>query len=273
MREADGNERRILVIVPFALDEAALDARSEQAADYTARRSVSFVFRPVRVGPTSFVGGHDWLLADLGVFEAGCQAQEEGFDAVCVDTMSDSGVSALRSVLDIPVVGPGRNALLLAITLGARFSILALWHPSVVRYRAAIGDLHLERHCASIRSLGFEPDFVGLLRGKEKAARDRLLEVGRQCVADDGADVIVLGSTTLHAAAKWLIDDLGIPVVNPGPASYAMAELLIDTGLSQSRKCYLKTPAPKLEVYRAMADAAAQVGGALPASGHGEGEG
>jgi len=253
-------ERKILVIVPFALDDAQLKARTTQVEEYAAGRGTSFVFRSVRVGPTSFVGWHDWLLADLGVFEAGCHAQEEGFHAVCVDTMSDSGVSALRSVLDIPVVGPGRNAMLLAITLGARFSVVALWRPSVVRYRAAIADLRLEHHCASIRSLDFDPDFAGLLQGKEEAARQRIVEVGRSCVEQDGADVIILGSTTLHAAATWLEEELDVPIVNPGPASYAMAGLLLDTGLSHSTACYPRTPVPRLDLYRTMADAVVQRG-------------
>lgn len=251
-----GSDRRILVIVPFAMEEAALAARSAQAAEYGARRGVTLEFRPVRVGPTSFVGNHDWLLADLGVFEAGCRAEQEGFAAVCVDTMSDSGVAALRSVLDIPVVGPGRTALLLAVTLGTTFSVLALWHPSVVRYRSAIADLRLQAQCASVRSLDLEPDFVRLLEGKEDEARRRIVEVGRACVADDGADVLVLGSTTLHKAAAWLGEAVDVPVVNPGPASYAMAELLVDTGLSHSRSCYLRTPAPRLDLYAAMAEAA-----------------
>lgn len=256
MSTATAEDRQILVIVPFALDEAALAPRAAQAAGYGAGRGVSFVFRPVRVGPSSFVGNHDWLLADVGVFEAGCRAQEEGFVAVCVDTMSDSGVGALRSVLDIPVVGPGRTALLLAVTLGTRFSVVALWHPSVVRYRAAIAELHLERSCASVRSLDFQPDFVGLLRGKEEEARRRITEVARACVEEDGADVVVLGSTTLHQAATWLTEALDVPVIDPGPASYAMAELLIDTGLRHSRACYLRTPAPRLDLYEAMAEAA-----------------
>ena len=38
------------------------------------------------------------VLADVGILEAGLDAEKEGFLAVCIDTMSDSGVSALRSV-------------------------------------------------------------------------------------------------------------------------------------------------------------------------------
>ena len=56
--------------------------------------------------------------AVVALFEAGRSAQEDGYDAVCIDTMSDSGVNALRSVLDIPVIGPGRCSYLTALMLG-----------------------------------------------------------------------------------------------------------------------------------------------------------
>ena len=42
------------------------------------------------------------------MFEAGLSAEDDGYDAVCIDTMSDSGVNALRSVLDIPVIAPAK---------------------------------------------------------------------------------------------------------------------------------------------------------------------
>ena len=43
------------------------------------------------------------------MFEAGLDAASEGYDAICIDTMSDSGANALRSMLDIPVITPGRR--------------------------------------------------------------------------------------------------------------------------------------------------------------------
>ena len=63
---------------------------------------------------------HDYVLADLGMLEPGMSAQDDGYDAVCIDTMSDSGVNALRSVLDIPVFGPGRLSFLTGPWMGTR---------------------------------------------------------------------------------------------------------------------------------------------------------
>src|SRR3546814_20130782 len=95
---------------------------------------------------------HDCLMMDLGVYEAGRTAEQEGFDAVVIDTMSDSGMAALRSVLSIPVIGPGKASMLYAQTLGAKFSVLAQWKPALPRYRKVIRDYGFERQCASVRS-------------------------------------------------------------------------------------------------------------------------
>ncbi len=108
---------KILVIVPFALDEAGVSNRREQLKEVRLAPDVAFDYRPVTAGPTSFMSPHDWALMDMAIFEAGLSAQDDGYDAVCIDTMSDSGMAALRSVLDIPVVSPGKASMLFALTL------------------------------------------------------------------------------------------------------------------------------------------------------------
>ena len=108
---------KILVIVPFALDADGVARRRGQLKSVKLDSGSEFHYRAVKAGPTSFMSPHDWALMDLAIFEAGSSAQEEGFDAVCIDTMSDSGVAALRSVLDIPVFGPGKVSMLAALML------------------------------------------------------------------------------------------------------------------------------------------------------------
>ena len=82
---------KILVIVPFALDEQGLARRRGQLDAVRLDPASEFHFRPVTAGPTSFMSPHDWTLMDLAIFEAGAEAQAEGYDGVCIDTMSDSG--------------------------------------------------------------------------------------------------------------------------------------------------------------------------------------
>ena len=100
--------KKILVIVPFAMSEDNRELRRQQLDSLALPPGVQFEYRSVKAGPVNYASHHDFVLADVSIFEAGCRAEQEGFDAVCIDTMSDSGVAALRSVLDIPVFGPAR---------------------------------------------------------------------------------------------------------------------------------------------------------------------
>ena len=93
-------------------------------------------------------------------FEAGISAQSDGYDAIVIDTMSDSGMTPLRSMLDIPVVSPGRASMLFALMLGNQFGILAQWDKALTRYRKATSEYGLTGHCAAIDHFDEPPDFA-----------------------------------------------------------------------------------------------------------------
>lgn len=249
---------KILVIVPFALDKEGVGRRREQLSTVRLDAGSDFHFRPVKAGPASFMSPHDFALMDIAIFEAGVTAQEEGFDAVCIDTMSDSGMAALRSVLDIPVVSPGKASMLFALTLGSKFSVLAQWQPALFRYKRALVEYGLQQQCASVRSFDIPPNFDSLLDGKQETAFPQMRDVCMRCVEEDGAEVICLGSTTMYQAAAWLAERLPVPVINPGPLTYKLVETLLALRLSHSRAAYPKPLSPQIPMLQAMLRGAAQ---------------
>lgn len=249
--------RKVLVIVPFPMSEENRLQRVAQLDAVELGPGIAFHFRPVRAGPANYTSEHDSVLADLSILDAGKRAQDEGYDAVCIDTMSDSGLAALRSVLDIPVIGPGRASMLAALMLGERFSILIMWDRWRHLYRKPILELGLTWRCASIRSIGVEPSNQSLLAGKEDEVFPLLLAAARRCVEEDGADVILLGSTTMHQAHAYLRERLPVPVINPGPLSYKLAEAALALRLSHSRKAHPRPAVPRLDMVDAMLAAAA----------------
>lgn len=243
---------KILTIVPFPMSEDDITRRSRQRDVVKLDAGTEITFRPVRVSSESFMSQHDWILMDLGVCAAGQSAQQEGFDAVCVDTMSDSGVAALRSILTIPVLGPGRASMLYALSLGSTFSVLTQWQPANLRYRKVLRELGLERQCASVRSFDIPPDFHSLLSGKEDKAFPLMLDTARRCVEEDGAEVICLGSTTMHEAHAYLAERLPVPVINPGPLSYKLIESMLALGLTHSARAYSPPVMPKPDLMAAL---------------------
>ena len=250
--------KKILVIVPFAMSADNLLLRRQQLAGLQFGPELVFDYRCVKAGPVNYSSHHDFVLADASIFEAGCRAQDEGYAAVCIDTMSDSGVAALRSVLDIPVFGPGKVSMLTALMLGDRFSILTMasrWKPL---YKKALDELGLHHKCTSVRAIEVPPDNQGLLSGKEDAVFPLLEAAARLAIEVDGAEVLILGSTTMHQAHAYLEARLPVPVINPGPLSYKMAEAALALGLRQSRQAYPKPMHPRLDMLEAMMTAAQQ---------------
>ena len=178
---------------------------------------------------------YDTYIMDSIIVEAGMRAEEEGCAAVCINTVSDSGLYALRSRLSIPVVGPGQASFHLAAQLGHKFSILTMWDPWVPLYRKTLKEYALEDRVASIRHIDTRPDVQELLEGKEEIVFGKLEEAGRKAIEEDGADVIVLGSTTMHQSHGHLAEHLPVPVINPGVVAYKMCEMLLTVGLTHSK--------------------------------------
>jgi allantoin racemase len=247
---------RVLVIVPVPLDDRGVEKRRAQLDAVKLGPDITFDFRPVKAGCEMFDSYHDWVLADIGLFEAGLTAQEEGYDAVCVDTMSDSGVNALRSVLDIPVIGPARACFHIALILGNRFGVVTQWEPWIPETVKVVAEYGLSDRLASVRAIDVRPDLAELLTGKEEDVFPMLLDAARRCI-DDGADVLCLASTTMHEAHGYLAERVPVPVINPGPLTYKLVEAALALGLTHSRKAYQSPVAPKLDMIHAMLDAAA----------------
>lgn len=235
---------RGLVIVPFPLDDEGVANRKLQLKSVKLGPDIDFDFRPVLASCTSFMSDHDWFLMDAGCLEAGLTAQEEGYDAVVIDATSDSAVLALRSVLDIPVIGPGRTAMLYALMLGSRFGILAMNEAGCLNHRQWAEHRNLSQYLAAVEPIGGgKTDVAKLMTGKEEDMFPLMKAAAERAIAK-GADVILLGSTTMHQAGTWLNENLPVPVVNPGPLTYKMVETMLSLGHTHSRTAH---PRPQVE--------------------------
>ncbi|MBR72308.1 MAG: hydrogenase expression protein HupH [Rhodospirillaceae bacterium] len=249
-------EKRVLVIVPFAFDESGIGNREAQLEAVELGGDIVFEFKGVKAGPAILDSHHDAVLGDMALFEVGIEAQNEGYDAVCIDTMSDSGVNALRSVLDIPVIGPGRASYCTALMLGDKFSVVTQWDGWKPLYKKGVKEAGLEDKLASIRSINVLPDPENLLGGKEEVVFPKLVSAAMAAIEEDGAEVILLGSTTMHQAAGHIAENIPVPLINPGPLTYKLAEFYLGLGISQSRKCYPSPAFPNNEMVHAMMDGA-----------------
>jgi len=89
---------------------------------------------------------------------------------------------------------------------------------------------------ASMRSIKTRPDLSELLAGKEEVVFNKLLEQSQKAIEEDGADVIILGSTTMHQSHAFLAGKLPVPVLNPGQVTFKTCQILLEMGLTHSKK-------------------------------------
>jgi len=241
---------RIKFVVPVEMDEHGLALREAQIPQHLRDSDTEIEFCSVKQSCANFDSESDGLISEFFVYEAGLTAQEEGFDAVCIDSTSDCGMRSLRSRLDIPVLGAGIAAYHVACLLGNKFSVLTtseVWSISPPKFLARLG---LSDRLASVRYLDETPDLVNLMDDDAmEASLQALVELGLRCVYEDGADVLILGSTSMHQAAAYLNEHLPVPVISPGLVEFKLARMLVELGLSQSPRAYRRAAEPRDEIF------------------------
>lgn len=236
---------RIKYIIPFPFDDEGIANRAAQIPRELLGPGTEVECVPVRNSATLVDCYYEDLVFDMYIAEAGLRAEEEGYDAVLMDTVSDSGLFALRSRLSIPVFGPGLVSYAVAIMLGKRFSIITMWDKWTHLYEKNFALYDLKHKCASVRAVNIPPDVEALFTGKEEEMFAKLTEEGRRAIEEDGADVLLLGSTTMHQAGEYMSAHLPAPVVNPGPVAIKMVETMVQLGLSHSKVAF---PSPSSNI-------------------------
>ena len=146
------------------------------------------------------------------------------FDAVIVAAFGDPGLPALREALPIPVTGLTEAALASACLLGQRFSIVAISQRIRAWYRETVEFCGLASRLASIRGLDEPLADIGNVQGDQG---ERLVALAERCVADDGADVIVLAGAPLAGLARSLRGRLPVPSVDGVSSAVRHAETLV----------------------------------------------
>ncbi|MDI6894705.1 MAG: aspartate/glutamate racemase family protein [Bacillota bacterium] len=176
---------------------------------------------------------HQVLVAPHLVEEV-ARAEREGCDAVAVDCPGDAVLRALKEAVRIPVVGVAEAGILYALALGDRFSVLSSLPETARMIEESIRARGLRERLASVRAVSVP----GAEQGNHDRAAKALLAAARQAIAEDGADVVVLGHAGTPSLARGLAAELPVPVVDPAPAAIELARSLVSMGIVQSKVCF-----------------------------------
>jgi allantoin racemase len=171
------------------------------------------------------------------------EAEADGCGAGVIGCFYDGGLRELREALRMPVVGMAEASLLLAASLGHRFSIIVGRRKWIPKMSDNVLLYALERKLASFRSV--EMGIPDVLADPELFF-DRVLEEGRRAVEEDGAEVVVLSEIATPPFWERARAKLPVPLVDPGVACWKWAELAADLylrlGLSHSKAYGYEAP-------------------------------
>jgi allantoin racemase len=235
---------RIKIVVPAATDyfnEKVVEDFGKVVRPDTELSSVN-----VKRGPFRIESAYDETFGVPFALEEMKKAEEEGYDAIVIFCAGDPGLQAAKELLTVPVVGLLESAAHLAAMLGNKFSILTPVKTGETFARERLRIYRLEDRLASIRAIDIP---VADLEKDIDVLKERLLELGRKCVDEDGADVIIYGCGGIRGLNEWLQTQLGVPVIEPGLVAVRTAEMLVDLKLAQSKKTYMKPLPKKIYLY------------------------
>ena len=191
-------------------------------------------------GPVSIESDYHAALAVPPMLTSIKEAETKGFDAAIISCFSDPGLEPARELVRMPVLASGLCAMHTAALLGHRFSIISP-RDGVGRPHEHARRFGMEGFFVSARGIGLS---VMELARDRPGAIERMAQAARLAVDEDGAEVLILGcmSMAFHNVAPDLQAKTGVPVINPAPASLAMATMLVRQGLSHSKRAWPDVP-------------------------------
>ncbi len=154
------------------------------------------------------------------------------YDAVIVGAFCHAFVPAAKELLPIPVVGLVEAGLRAAQLLGRRISIVGIGAPGRGMNDELLAELDVRTDVASIRIL----DLSGTaLAGDQQRADAEVVRLCEAAVAEDHADVVVLGGAAFSGMGERISREVSVPIVSPVTFAVSFAETFVRAGWRKPR--------------------------------------
>jgi allantoin racemase len=173
---------------------------------------------PTAEAPKFIETREDEVLAAPGMINL-VRENSDKFDAFIIACHCDPNMDVIKEITDTPVVGIGEASMRIASMLGHRFAIIQTTEESVPLKEALVRKYQLEKGLASVRSpRDISPEF---------SDEEKYMAAARTAIAEDRADVIVLGCAGLTGLDKKMQKELGVPVLDGVVCALILATALI----------------------------------------------
>jgi allantoin racemase len=217
---------RVRIVSPLRATEADL-ARRQRRYGAHARPDTAVTVVNLDGGPPALETQGDIEASAAVIARQMGTVTAADCDAILVDCVYDPALDELRDAGGVPTFGPTRLTLPLAAAVARRFSIVSrterlggLLADLVTRYGHGAG-------LASVRTLGLTYE-----EGKDPARFEAAMcEALRRVATEDGAEAVVLGSTTMAVTGPMREAAGGLPLFMPGLVALRVVEHLWQDGL------------------------------------------
>ncbi|MDB5648869.1 MAG: hypothetical protein JWL62_389 [Hyphomicrobiales bacterium] len=165
-------------------------------------------------------------------------AAENGYDAVVSSNTFDPGVDGARLAVNIPVIGPLRATMHVALTLADRVGVTVPLKTHVPYTRRILRTYVLENFVTDIVPI----DIYRNVQSRQDEIFEKTSTLIRSMV-ERGAEIIVpLGGALIPYVVdpNDLARETGVQVLNTKACSIAMAEMCVRFGVTQSALTYPK---------------------------------
>lgn len=221
--------KKILVINPVATDEWNVSDKNYFEKIISKDTLVEVV--NIEKGPAYIESFYDESFAVPDILRI-VKEKKNFYDGIMINCFADPGVYAAREVCDIPVVGPGESAMLTAVLLGHKFSIVSVKKNVVPIFEMKARLLGITGRLASVEFIDISVN--NLEKNRDEAVK-RIVAAADKAVKEKYAEVIILGCTGMLSLYTQVREEIIVPVVEPAATAVKLLEKLIELRLSHNK--------------------------------------
>jgi Asp/Glu/hydantoin racemase len=143
-------------------------------------------------------------------------AHRSSCDGIIVSAFGDPGLAGIKAAMKLPAVGIGESSMLEAAGGGRRFGVATTTPLLKAKIDARPDALGLRSHYTGTRFAEGDPEVLMRDPARLRAALAGAVEA---CIAQDGAEAVIIGGGPLGEAARELQPMFTVPVIAPIPSA------------------------------------------------------
>ena len=221
-------KRKICIINPNTTK--AMTHKIDLTAKNFANVDTEIISVEPNIGPESIEGYYDEAFCIPGLIEEiNNNINADGYIIACFD---DTGLDAVRSITDKPVIGIGEAAYHVASIVSGNFSVITTLSRSINPLKHNLKKYGLFEKCVSISAI--EVPVLDL----EEISNDNLDKLNKcieKTILEDNSEAIILGCAGMSNLAKDLELSHGLPVIEGVSSAVVLTEGLINLQIKTSK--------------------------------------